>query len=87
MEANIRMQLDTTEYDIRKERLMDGVVRYTCTPKLQTCSTCKAKVEQLKMTAVKYPIISSGTRYIMNKIICPSCYPQVKEILDNNPYR
>ena len=81
------MNLNESQYDIRKERLMDGVVRFTCTPKLQTCGTCKGKVEQWKMTAIKYPIVSDRTRYIMNKIVCDKCYPQVREILKDNPYR
>jgi len=81
------MNLSENQYDIRKERLMDGVVRFTCTPKLQTCGTCKGKVEQWKMTAVKYPLITNKIRHIVDKIVCPRCYPQVKEILNNNPYR
>jgi|TARA_Y100000034_G_scaffold120287_1_gene163029 hypothetical protein len=79
--------LNENQYDIRKESLMDGVIRFTCIPKFQTCGTCKGKVEQGKMTAVKYPLIRNKVRYIINKIVCPSCYPQVKEILNNNPYK
>ena len=81
------MNLNENQYDIRKERLMDGVVRIICTPKFQTCGTCKRKVEQWKMTAVKYPLITSKIRHIVDKIVCDKCYPKVKEILNNNPYK
>ena len=81
------MNIDSNQYHIKKERLWNGVIQYTCTPHLQDCSTCKTKVKQENITSIKYPLVSDGIRHMVSKLICNKCYPAVKEILDNNPYK
>ena len=81
------MQINTTDYYVKERELWNGVVEYTCVPKLQECGTCHCKVDSNKMTAIKYPLVSDGIRHNVDKIVCNKCYPQVKEILRNNPYR
>ena len=81
------MEINTTEYYVKERELWNGVKEYVCTPKLQECGTCHCKVDSKEMTAIKYPLISDGIRHNVDKIICDECYPQVKEILKDNPYR
>ena len=81
------MEINTTDYYVKERQLWNGVVEYICVPKLQECGTCHCKVDSNKMTAIKYPLISDGIRHNVEKIICNKCYPQVKEILKDNPYK
>ena len=81
------MEINTTDYYVKERQLWNGVVEYTCVPKLQECGTCHNRVDSNKMTAIKYPLVSDGIRHNVDKIICDECYPQVKEILNNNPYK
>ena len=81
------MEINTTDYYVKERQLWNGVVEYTCVPKLQECDTCHCKVDSNKMTAIRYPLVSGRIRHNVDKIICNECYPQVKEILNNNPYK
>ena len=81
------MEINTTDYYVKERQLWNGVVEYTCVPKLQECGGCGDKVDSNKMTAVRYPLVSNGIRHNVDKIVCDKCYPQVKEILKDNPYK
>ena len=81
------MQINTNKYYVKERELWDGVIEYICVPKLQECGTCHNEMDSNKMTAIKYPLVSDGIRHNVDKIVCNKCYPQVKEILDNNPYK
>ena len=81
------MEINTTDYYVKERQLWNGVVEYTCVPKLQECGTCHCRVDSKEMTAIKYPLVSDGIRHNVDKIVCNKCYPQVKEILKDNPYK
>ena len=44
------MQINTTEYYVKERQLWNGVVEYTCIPKLQECGTCHNRVDSKEMT-------------------------------------
>ena len=81
------MEINTTDYYVKERQLWNGVVEYTCVPKQQECDTCHYKIDSKEMTAIKYPLVSDGIRHNVDKIVCNKCYPQVKEILKDNPYK
>ena len=81
------MQINDTDFNVRKEVLFDGTVKYICTPKERKCNHCDKLYRCDKVTAVKFPTIQNKTRYIIDALICDECYPEVNYMIENSPYK
>ena len=78
---------EESDYDIEKEILFNGVIKYICTPKERECDHCNKQIRYDKLSPVKFPTIKNNERYMIDALICSNCYPQVRELINNNPYR
>ena len=83
------MQINTTEFNVTEEILFNGTIRYTCTPKERKCDNddCNKTVKYNKLNPVKFATERNRQKYIVDALVCNSCYPEIKELIDNNPYR
>ena len=81
------MQLNSNEYHIKQENLQHGKKRITLIPKVQVCDICEDQHKSRDMQIIKYPMVYEMGRVMMSKNICCECYPEVQEILKDNPYK
>ena len=83
------MQINDADYNVKVEHCFDGTVKYICTPKKRKCDNdiCNKLVRYDKLNYVKFATEKDKQKYIVDAMVCNSCYPQVKEWIDNNPYR
>ena len=83
------MQINESDYNIKVEHCFNGTVKYVCTPKERQCDNdgCNKLTRYDKLTLVKFSTVNDKQRYIVDAMICNSCYPQVKEWINNNPNR
>tara|TARA_Y100000593_G_C4098668_1_gene232138 strand:- start:258 stop:518 length:261 start_codon:yes stop_codon:yes gene_type:complete len=83
------MQINTTDYNVKTETLFNGTIKYVCVPKERKCDNdrCKKVVRYDKLNLVKFATVKEKTRYNIDAMVCDSCYPEVKEMIDNNPNR
>ena len=40
-----------------------------------------------KLNFIKFSTVKDKQRYTIDAMVCNTCYPQIKEWIDNNPYR
>ena len=83
------MEINNTDFNVKEERLFNGVIRYICTPKERKCDNdgCNNTVRFDKLNFIKFSTVKDKQRYTIDAMVCNSCYPQIKEWIDNNPYR
>ena len=81
------MEINTTDFNVKKEILFNGTIKYICTPKERKCDNCEKQIRYDKLNSIKFPTIKNKTRYVVDALICDDCYPTIKELMDNNPYR
>ena len=78
---------EESDYDIEKEILFNGTIKYVCTPKERKCDHCNNLKRYDKLNAVKFPTVQNKIRYMIDALVCDVCYPEIKELMNNNPYR
>ena len=83
------MQINDADYNVKVEHCFDGTVKYICTPKKRKCDNdiCNKLTRYDKLNFVKFRTVKDKQPYMIDALVCNSCYPQVKEWIDNNPYR
>ena len=81
------MEINTTDFNVREETLFNGTIKYICTPKERKCDHCSKQIRYDKLNPVQFPTIQGKERYIINALICDACYPEIKELMNNNPYK
>ena len=83
------MEINTTDFNVKKEILFNGTIKYICTPKERKCDNdrCNKQTRYDKLNPIKFPIIQNKERYMIDELICDVCYPEIKELMNNNPYR
>ena len=83
------MQINTTDFNVKEEILFNGTIKYICTPKERKCDNddCNKQKRYDKLNAVKFPTVQNKIRYMIDALVCDVCYPEIKELMNNNPYR
>ena len=81
------MEINTTDFNVKEEILFNGTIKYICTPKERKCDHCNKQKRYDKLNAVKFPTIQNKERYVIDALICDVCYPEIKELMNNNPYK
>ena len=80
------MEINATDFNVSKETLFNGTIKYICTPKERKCDHCNKQERYDRLNPIKFPTIKNKERYMINALICNICYPEIKELVDNNPY-
>ena len=81
------MEINTTDFNVKKEILFNGTIKYICTPKERKCDHCSKTVKYNKLNFVKFATEKERQRYVVDAMVCDSCHPEVKELINNSPYR
>jgi len=81
------MEINTTDFNVKEEILFDGTIKYICTPKERKCDHCEKQERYDRLNPVKFATIKNKQRYVVDALICGACYPEIKELIDNNPNR
>ena len=81
------MQINTTDFNVKVEQSVNGVVKYICVPKKKECDHCNKQKRYDKLNPIKFATEKERQKYIVDVMICNTCYPEIKELVDNNPNR
>tara|TARA_R100001594_G_scaffold38518_1_gene69790 strand:- start:377 stop:631 length:255 start_codon:yes stop_codon:yes gene_type:complete len=81
------MQINTTDFNVKKEMLFDGTIKYICTPKERKCDHCGDLKRYDKLNGVKFRTVKDKQYYTINAKVCDNCYDEVTELINNSPHR
>ena len=83
------MQINTTDYNVKIEYCFNGTVKYICVPKKRKCDNdrCNKLIRTDKLNLIKFATEKERQRYVVDAMVCDSCHPEVKELINNSPYR
>ena len=80
------MEINTTDFNVKKEILFNGTIKYICTPKERKCDNdrCNKQIRYDKLNLIKFPTVKDGTRYMIDALICNKCYPEIIRMVNDN---